>query len=187
MVGRKADGFGSFFLVVRQRKLDRAPALLVLSLPERLWTPDGWEKEDGDDEPETTSPKPSDPTSISIPGPGTHGSQSGTPAIEITAATPTSPPASGEASSSRQTLISAVTAKPSSASPSPSAQAHGRQKQYFSKDECAICLQGFQRGEVIRILPCGHVFHKVEVDDWLLSWKKLVSLVPLSLLGRLCL
>jgi hypothetical protein len=48
-------------------------------------------------------------------------------------------------------------------------------KKYFSKDECAICMDSFQRGEVVRILPCGHVFHKEECDEWLMKWRKLVS------------
>ena len=48
-------------------------------------------------------------------------------------------------------------------------------KKYFSKDECAICMDSFHRGDVVRILPCGHVFHKDECDEWLLKWRKLVS------------
>jgi hypothetical protein len=46
-------------------------------------------------------------------------------------------------------------------------------KRYYSKDECAICMDNFHRGEVVRILPCGHVFHKDECDEWLLKWRKL--------------
>jgi hypothetical protein len=38
----------------------------------------------------------------------------------------------------------------------------------------------FQRGDVVRILPCGHVFHKEECDEWLLKWRKLVSPAPRS-------
>ena len=50
-----------------------------------------------------------------------------------------------------------------------------KSKRYYSKDECAICMENFSRGEVVRILPCGHVFHKDECDEWLLKWRKLVS------------
>ena len=32
----------------------------------------------------------------------------------------------------------------------------------------------FEKGEVVRILPCGHVFHKAECDEWLMKWRKLV-------------
>jgi hypothetical protein len=51
----------------------------------------------------------------------------------------------------------------------------GVRRRYYSKDECSICLGSFERGDVIRILPCGHLFHKTEVDDWLVKWKKVVS------------
>lgn len=49
-----------------------------------------------------------------------------------------------------------------------------KSKRYYSKDECAICMDNFHKGEIVRILPCGHVFHKDECDEWLLKWRKLV-------------
>lgn len=43
---------------------------------------------------------------------------------------------------------------------------------YFSFDECAICLSDFVDGDMVRVLPCGHVFHLPEIDSWLLKVKK---------------
>lgn len=36
---------------------------------------------------------------------------------------------------------------------------------------CAICLEDYNFGEKIRILPCRHKFHAVCVDAWLTSWR----------------
>ena len=41
--------------------------------------------------------------------------------------------------------------------------------------ECAICLEMFAKGDKVRVLPCGHMFHLDEVDEWLINKKKLVS------------
>mmetsp|Transcript_54329 Transcript_54329/g.101864 ORF Transcript_54329/g.101864 Transcript_54329/m.101864 type:complete len:228 (+) Transcript_54329:34-717(+) len=35
--------------------------------------------------------------------------------------------------------------------------------------DCAICLDSFQVGDSVRILPCFHMFHKACVDQWLTS------------------
>ena len=35
--------------------------------------------------------------------------------------------------------------------------------------ECVICLEKFQRGDKLRILPCGHQFHIGCIDHWLLG------------------
>lgn len=37
----------------------------------------------------------------------------------------------------------------------------------LSQTACAICLNDFSSGELIRQLPCGHGFHASCVDDWL--------------------
>ncbi|XP_058497323.1 RING finger protein 150a [Solea solea] len=34
-------------------------------------------------------------------------------------------------------------------------------------DNCAVCIEGYKPNDVIRILPCRHVFHKHCVDPWL--------------------
>jgi E3 ubiquitin-protein ligase RNF13/E3 ubiquitin-protein ligase RNF167 len=41
--------------------------------------------------------------------------------------------------------------------------------------ECAICLDEFAKGDRVRVLPCKHIFHLDEVDEWLIQSKKLVS------------
>lgn len=52
---------------------------------------------------------------------------------------------------------------------------------YTTQGECAICLEEFAVGDKVRVLPCEHVFHMNEIDDWLINRKKLVSpLVHLS-------
>lgn len=42
---------------------------------------------------------------------------------------------------------------------------------WFYSRECAICLGSFVEGDRVRVLPCSHIFHQVEVDAWLLSRK----------------
>lgn len=51
---------------------------------------------------------------------------------------------------------------------------------YVTQVECAICLEEFAIGDKVRVLPCEHVFHMDEIDDWLINRKKLVSaaLIP---------
>ncbi|KAM6972381.1 RING finger protein 150a [Aplochiton taeniatus] len=34
-------------------------------------------------------------------------------------------------------------------------------------DNCAVCIEGYKPNDVVRILPCRHVFHKHCVDPWL--------------------
>jgi len=144
---------------MRQKKLDRAPATVVSNLPERVWTPEGWEKDDDDlievvarlggEDPTTNEETPLLPLSETT-------EQATSATLSVTAVKPTNLAEDGQ---------------PEATSSTPAPQA--TRNKYYSKDECAICLQPFQRGEKIRILPCGHIFHKEEVDDWLIRWKKL--------------
>jgi len=37
-----------------------------------------------------------------------------------------------------------------------------------SEEECAICMLDFEKGQLIRFLPCSHSYHCHCIDDWLL-------------------
>uniref|UniRef100_A0A8D0KGW8 Ring finger protein 130 n=1 Tax=Salvator merianae TaxID=96440 RepID=A0A8D0KGW8_SALMN len=34
-------------------------------------------------------------------------------------------------------------------------------------DHCAVCIESYKQNDVVRVLPCKHVFHKTCVDPWL--------------------
>lgn len=36
-------------------------------------------------------------------------------------------------------------------------------------DNCAVCIEGYKPNDVVRVLPCRHLFHKSCVDPWLLD------------------
>ncbi|KAJ2293199.1 hypothetical protein IWW55_005759, partial [Coemansia sp. RSA 2706] len=41
-----------------------------------------------------------------------------------------------------------------------------KQKTYFAP-ECTVCLAEFAAGDTVRVLSCGHYFHKDCIDGWL--------------------
>ncbi|KAF8527346.1 hypothetical protein JB92DRAFT_2698718 [Gautieria morchelliformis] len=51
--------------------------------------------------------------------------------------------------------------------------AQAARKWYETQVECAICLEDFIKGDKVRVLPCRHIFHMDEIDDWLIRRKKL--------------
>lgn len=42
-------------------------------------------------------------------------------------------------------------------------------RKIFSQRECSICLADFAVGEEVKLLPCGHLFHREEIDNWLIK------------------
>lgn len=47
-------------------------------------------------------------------------------------------------------------------------------------DACAICVEDFQEGSDVRVLPCDHVFHPKCVDEWLSNHSSLCPLCKLD-------
>lgn len=42
-------------------------------------------------------------------------------------------------------------------------------EQSYSVDLCGVCLVDFDNGDELRVLPCGHFFHRECIDHWLLN------------------
>ncbi|XP_054656951.1 RING finger protein 150 isoform X1 [Dunckerocampus dactyliophorus] len=45
----------------------------------------------------------------------------------------------------------------------------GDQETEADFDNCAVCIEGYKANDVVRVLPCRHLFHKHCVDPWLLD------------------
>nr|XP_021325527.1 RING finger protein 150 isoform X1 [Danio rerio] len=45
----------------------------------------------------------------------------------------------------------------------------GDQETESDFDNCAVCIEGYKPNDVVRILPCRHLFHKCCVDPWLVD------------------
>uniref|UniRef100_A0A3B4BDI6 RING-type domain-containing protein n=1 Tax=Periophthalmus magnuspinnatus TaxID=409849 RepID=A0A3B4BDI6_9GOBI len=59
-------------------------------------------------------------------------------------------------------------------------------------DNCAVCLEAYKANDVVRLLPCRHLFHKSCVDPWLLDHRtcpmcKMNILKALGILNADCL
>ncbi|KAJ1034452.1 hypothetical protein NDA18_001313 [Ustilago nuda] len=160
--------------MVRQRRKERAPELVVLGLPCLIWRGNGqpWEKVEGPDV---------------DPGPGNGSSSSDNASqpqpyvsddLEAGRAGETIPLLAEDENGAGPSQRSHTSVKiPDEAAPATKpvnpASFLPPGRTYFSTDECAICLCDFVDGDRVRILPCGHIFHRQEVDDWLVRVKKL--------------
>ncbi|TFK70915.1 hypothetical protein BDN72DRAFT_958424 [Pluteus cervinus] len=135
----------------RAAQRDRAPEDVVRKLPWRIWTGTGWEKHDGSEDPDAFDLTSSTDAPDSETPPKSQDQ-------EVT------PPSSSEADAEGDC----------SSSPRPSPPLSTEQQPWFETQlECAICLCDFVKGDKVRVLPCHHIFHLAEVDEWLIHRKKL--------------
>lgn len=149
--------------VARQRRKDRAPEIAVLSLPCLIWRANGqpWEKIEGSDAlPVSSQGETADPAPTSGSSASASAGPSGTTGVRDEEAGPSS-------------LGGSVTTRP--VAPPAATRSHAflpPGRSYYSCDECAICLSDFVDGDKVRVLPCGHIFHRSEIDDWLVRIRK---------------
>jgi hypothetical protein len=140
----------------RAAQRDRAPEDIVRNLPWRVWTGTGWEKHEGGEDANTVP----DHVSAEIHLEEGFAAEYASPSQETSIPTETSilmPP-------DEDTSTSLPATPPDN------------QPWFESQLECAICLSEFAKGDKVRVLPCHHIFHLHEVDEWLIQRKKLVRI-----------
>jgi hypothetical protein len=131
----------------RAARRDRAPEDIVHNLPWQIWTGNGWEKHDNAEH--------NFPVSAS--------------SVEMDLEQGVKAPIVDNDGPKLSTIEDASTSF------------HNKllknQPWFESQLECAICLSEFVKGDKVRVLPCHHIFHLDEVDEWLIQRKKLVRSV----------
>ncbi|KXN88098.1 hypothetical protein AN958_07557 [Leucoagaricus sp. SymC.cos] len=131
----------------RAAQRERAPEDIVRRLPWRVFTGNGWEKHEGgepvDDTPAFRS------SEVDLEG--------GMPPTEETQPSKNLDQTDGSDDPSSSHL----------------AEGPGDQPWFETQVECAICLSEFTKGDKVRVLPCHHIFHLNEIDEWLIQRKKL--------------
>ncbi|KAF7332354.1 Mismatch repair-related protein [Mycena kentingensis (nom. inval.)] len=132
----------------RAAQRERAPEDVVRNLPWRVWTGDGWEKHESGEDPYAEAPA----SVASLEAEQSTEAQSSNKDVDE----PESSSSAAAPSTSHETEASAA----------PLAW-------FDQQTECAICLCEFEKGDKVRVLPCHHIFHLVEVDEWLIRRKKL--------------
>ena len=135
----------------RAARRDRAPEDVVHNLPWQIWTGNGWEKHDNA---EHESPVSASSVKMDLE----QGVLAEAPIVD-----------------NDGTKLSTI----EDASTSLDNKLLKNQPWFESQLECAICLSEFVKGDKVRVLPCHHIFHLDEVDEWLIQRKKLVRSVIL--------
>ncbi|KAG6866186.1 hypothetical protein C0991_007736 [Blastosporella zonata] len=135
----------------RAAQRDRAPEDVVRNLPWHIWTGGGWEKNEGD-QPVVRSRQPTD-------------AQLEAGDVTLNDATTVTP----------KDTITSIPESNNADNPSTShPPKKSKNRPWFETQvECAICLCEFEKGDKIRVLPCHHIFHLDEIDEWLIQRKKL--------------
>jgi len=128
----------------RAARRERAPEDVVNSLPWRIWSGKGWEK--NEEQAELDAER----------------------SVSLTKSSSDTDLERGDPESERERLTSAAQNHPST-----SHRETEMPPWFESQTECAICLAEFAKGDRVRVLPCKHIFHLEEVDEWLIHRKKL--------------
>ncbi|KAJ3557042.1 hypothetical protein NP233_g11837 [Leucocoprinus birnbaumii] len=131
----------------RAAQRERAPEDVVRRLPWRVYTGNGWEKHEGEEPLENAPAFRSSEVDL----------EEGMPPPEETSSTKAFDPTDASDHSSTSQL----------------AKDSNDQPWFESQLECAICLSEFTKGDKVRVLPCHHIFHLNEIDEWLIQRKKL--------------
>lgn len=140
--------------MAQRRRKERAPELVVSSLPCAIWRKNGL-KFDGVSEPtQKAQSRSTSQTSVAAPG-----GPSSMLDRDVELAEQHTQGGLGDTETT-------TTTAPPSLEPQPEARV------FYSSDECPICLCNFEEGEMVRLLPCQHLFHKICVDEWLIKVKR---------------
>ncbi|TRM62468.1 hypothetical protein BD626DRAFT_497484 [Schizophyllum amplum] len=152
------------FRAARAARRDRAPEDVVRRLPWRVWTGHGWEKHRGSEDAYGGSPSPLRKFTNSH-------ADAADADVDLEAGPDQTPPKPAEVD---LPVVDDEPATMNSAEMMASSSSQLAAQPWFeTQEECAICLSEFEKGDRVRVLPCHHIFHLEEVDEWLIQRKKL--------------
>ncbi|XWS29189.1 hypothetical protein CRYUN_Cryun24cG0007200 [Craigia yunnanensis] len=52
-------------------------------------------------------------------------------------------------------------------------------------ETCAICLEDYKDGEILKVLPCQHDFHSSCVESWLTKWETFCPVCKLDITTKI--